>query len=117
RYLAAGLASLIGALALPIAVHAQPPAGAANVWTPQAIGMEDCVQRAKTALQSAGGTNVEQKIIFSGMAFVRGYLGDYHAMIMCITFKGVVVVTVHGADGATAEDYRAQLNRGMGVAR
>jgi len=102
RHLAAGLAFLIGALAIPTVGHAQAPAGAANVWTPPAIGMEDCVRRAKTALRSAGGTGVEQKIIFPGLAFVRAFLGDYHAMIMCITFKGVIVFTVHGADGATA---------------
>jgi hypothetical protein len=116
-YLGTVITALIGGLAISTVAHAQAPSGTANVWTPPALSMNDCVQRGSTALRTAGATKTDQKTVFPGMAFVTAILGDYSAMIMCITFKGVVVFTVHGPDGATAENYRVQLNDNMGNSR
>ncbi len=107
-------AVLLCGIPVPSTVYAQAPVVAANVWTPPAIAFNDCMRLAAQALREAGSKDVAQKTIFAGMGFNQGRLGDYSALIMCITFKSVVTFYVAGLDGQTAETYRMQLNKSMG---
>jgi hypothetical protein len=107
-------ASLPFIVVMSSVTEAQAPSVAGNVWTPPALAFNECMQRASGSLSQMGAKDLQQKTIFAGMGFTTGNLGDFSAQLMCITFKGVVVVVVAGNDGATAENYRAQINRNMG---
>lgn len=93
--------------------HAQSPAQVNSVWQPQALSYGDCMQRGADAMRKAGGTNVSQQNGV-GMGFVNGTLGDYTATIMCITSKGLVILSIAGLDQAMANDYCRQLTTSMG---
>src|SRR5215469_14534782 len=90
----------IGIAPSPIAL-AQPPSVSFSVLTTPPIAFNECMQRGSGTLQQMGATGTGQKTNSPGNGSVWGNLGDYVATVMCLTFKGVVVVLVAGTDSPT----------------
>ena len=98
--------------ALAPGARAEAPSLGANIWTPQGLSFNDCMQRATGALRQLG-SNPNQQTLFQGMGYVYGPIGDYNAMVMCVIHKGTVAFVVAGQDFATANNYVSQINKIM----